>query len=61
MKKIVIDNHYVALKLIEGLFCKGIINKETFDNVKDMYPEVIATSGENYWEQQLNHNVKDGN
>ena len=33
------DNHYAALKLIEALFQKGLINKETFENVKLKYPE----------------------
>jgi hypothetical protein len=60
MKKIVIDDHFIALKLVEGLFRKGLINPETFENVKTTYPEVFAASGETYWEQQLNHNVKDG-
>lgn len=60
MKKIVIDDHFIALKLVEGLFRKGLVNSETFENVKTTYPEVFATSGESYWEQQLNHNVKDG-
>ena len=59
MKKIEIDNRFVALKLVEGLFGKGLINSETFEKVKETYPEVFATSGESYWEQQLKAFVKD--
>ena len=31
--------HFVAFKLIEGLYKKGIVDKETFENVKAEYPE----------------------
>ena len=37
----VIDKRYAALKLIEALFYKGMVNKATFDNVKSRYPEVF--------------------
>ncbi len=56
----VIDNHYIALKLVEGLFRKGLVNSETFENVKATYPEAFASSGDSYWEHQLKQNVKDG-
>ena len=36
-----------------------VLNQETFEKVKETYPEVFATSGESYWEQQLKAFVKD--
>lgn len=44
MNEMIIDNHYIALKLIEALFHKGLINKATYENVKAKNPEVLGAS-----------------
>ena len=58
MEEIQFDSRYVALKLIEALYHKGMVNKETFENVKEKYPEAFKTSGGAYWEAQLGHSTK---
>ena len=44
MSDIVIDNHYIALKLVEALYNKGLINNATFENVKAKYPDVLGAA-----------------
>ena len=47
----VIDKRYAALKLIEALFYKGMVNKATFDNVKSRHPDVFhADKPDGFWE-----------
>ena len=58
MEEIQFDSRYVALKLIEALHHKGMVNKETFDNVKEKYPEAFKTICGAYWEAQLGHSSK---
>ncbi len=53
------DNHYAALKLIEALFKKGLINKETFENIKLKYPEGFDEDEESPFSAYLGSKVKD--
>ena len=54
-----IDNHYAALKLIEALFHKGLINKETFENVKLKYPVGFDGEEKSSFSAYLSNLVKD--
>ena len=50
--------HFVAFKLIEGLYKKGIVDKETFENVKVEYPEFLQEDGGTYRENEKSGFVK---
>ena len=53
------DNHYAALKLIDALFQKGLINKETFENIKLKYPEGFYGEEQSSFSAYLSGLVKD--
>ena len=55
------DNHFAALKLIEVLYNKGLVNKETFENVKQKYPEGFPVKKKFFLWEYINKNVKDAN
>ena len=50
--------HFAAFKLIEGLYKKGIVDKETFENVKAEYPEFFQEDGGTYRENVKSSFVK---
>ena len=55
----IMDNHYAALRLIEALYKKGLINKETFENVKLKYPEGFYGEEKSSFSAYLSGLVKD--
>lgn len=57
MKKM--DNHYAALKLIEALHKKKMINDATFENIKAHYPEGFTFGAPSYMKAANMPIVKD--
>lgn len=51
--------HFVAFKLVEGLYNKGLVDKETFEKVKAEYPEVFQAKGRTYWDSEKGGIVND--
>lgn len=57
MKKM--DNHYAALKLIEALHKKKLINDATFENIKAHYPEGFPSGAPGFMKAANTLFVKD--
>ena len=47
------------LKLVEGLYYKGLVDKETFEKVKAEYPEVFQAKGRTCWDSEKGGIVND--
>ena len=52
------NQQFVCLKLVEALYHKGLVDKETFEKIKADYPEVFPDDGWTYWDNEKHELVK---